>query len=124
MLAGAAGGTRGPSVRRWLRHRALAIGFTAAALCRPAMSVAATESTRRTWKVSYEPELADMDVRGLTPEEIEVAKLAGRVYLAFKELPQAHPADLGELAFHVHAIGRILFARAAIRAHPEHWTFK
>jgi hypothetical protein len=69
-------------------------------------------------------ELADMDVQGLTPEEIEVAKLAGRVYLAFKKLPQAHPADLGELAFHVHAIGRIVFARAAIRAHPEHWTFK
>jgi len=73
---------------------------------------------------SVNGQLADMDVRGLTPEEIEVAKLAGRVYLAFKELPQAHPADLGELAFHVHAIGRIVFARAAIRAHPEHWTFK
>ncbi len=70
------------------------------------------------------PELADMSVHGLTPEEIEVARLAGQVYLRFKELPQAHPADLGELAFHVHAIGRILFARAAIRAHPEHWTFK
>jgi hypothetical protein len=69
-------------------------------------------------------ELADMDVRGLTPEEIEVAKLAGQVYLRFKALPQAHPADLGEVAFHVHAIGRIIFARAAIRAHPEHWTFK
>ena len=37
---------------------------------------------------------------------------------------QAHPADLGEMAYHVHAIGRIVFARAAIRAHPEHWTFK
>ena len=70
------------------------------------------------------PQLADMDVQGLTPEEIEVAKLAGQVYLRFKELPQAHPADLGEIAFHVHAIGRIVFARAAIRAHPEHWTFK
>jgi hypothetical protein len=69
-------------------------------------------------------DLADMDVPGLTPEEVEVARLAGRVYLAFKELPQAHPADLGELAFHVHAIGRIVLARAAIRAHPEHWTFK
>ena len=53
-----------------------------------------------------------------------MAKLAGQVYLRFKELPQAHPADLGEVAFHVHAIGRIVFARAAIRAHPEHWTFK
>jgi hypothetical protein len=69
-------------------------------------------------------ELADMDVQGLTREEIEVAKLAGRVYLAFKQLPQAHPADVGEIAFHVHAIGRIVLARAAIRAHPEHWTFK
>jgi hypothetical protein len=65
-----------------------------------------------------------MDVQGLTPEEVGVAKLAGRVYLAFKELPQAHPADLSELAFHVHAIGRIVFARAAIRAHPEPWAFK
>jgi hypothetical protein len=70
------------------------------------------------------PGLADMDVQGLTPEEVEVARLAGRVYLAFRELPQAHPADLGEVAFHVHAIGRIVLARAGIRAHPEHWTFK
>ena len=36
---------------------------------------------------------------GLTAEEIEVAKLAGQVYLKFKQLPQAHPADLGEVAF-------------------------
>lgn len=68
-------------------------------------------------------ELADMSVVGLTPEEVEVAKLAGKVYLAFKELPQAHPADLEEMAFHVHAIGRIVLARAGTRAHPEHWTF-
>jgi len=70
------------------------------------------------------PELATMDVQGLTPDEIEVAKLAGQLSLKFKQLPQAHPADLGEMAHHVHAIGRIVFARAAIRAHPEHWTFK
>jgi hypothetical protein len=69
-------------------------------------------------------ELADMGVEGLTPEEVEVARLAGRVYVAFKQLPQAHPSDLGEVAFHVHAVARIVFARAAIRAHPEHWTFK
>jgi hypothetical protein len=69
-------------------------------------------------------ELADMSVEGLTPEEIEVARLAGQVYVRFKELPQAHPSDLGELAIHVHAIGRIVFARAAIRAHPDQWTFK
>jgi hypothetical protein len=69
-------------------------------------------------------ELADMSVVGLTEEEIAVAKLAGQVFLAFRELPQAHPADLDELVFHVHAIGRIVLARAAIRAHPEHWQFK
>ena len=38
-----------------------------------------------------------MDLQGLTPEEIEVAKLAGQVYVRFKQLPQAHPADLGEV---------------------------
>jgi hypothetical protein len=65
-----------------------------------------------------------MDVRGLTEEEIAVAKLAGQFFLAFKELPQAHPSDLEEVAFHVHALGRIVLARAAIRAHPEHWQFK
>jgi hypothetical protein len=65
-----------------------------------------------------------MGVDGLTSDEIEVAKLAGQVFLRFKELQQAHPADLREVAFHVHAIGRIVLARAAIRAHPEHWTFK
>jgi hypothetical protein len=69
-------------------------------------------------------ELADMDVQGLTEEEIAVAKLAGQFFLAFKELPQAHPADLDEVVFHVHALGRIVLARAAIRAHPEHWQFK
>jgi hypothetical protein len=69
-------------------------------------------------------ELADMNIQGLTAEEVAVAKLAGRVFLAFKELPQAHPSDLDEVAFHVHALGRIVFARAAIRAHPEHWQFK
>lgn len=69
-------------------------------------------------------ELADMSVQGLTPEEIEVAKLVGKVYLAFKELPQAYPFDLDEVVFHVHALGRIVLARAAGRAHPEHWPFR
>ena len=69
-------------------------------------------------------ELADMAVVGLTDAEIAVAKLAGEVYLAFGELPQAHPSDLQDVASHVHAIGRIVLARAAIRAHPEHWQFK
>ena len=65
-----------------------------------------------------------MDVQGLTPEEIEVAKLAGQVYVKFKELPQAHPSDLDEVISHVHAIQRVVMSRAAIRAHPNHWTFK
>ena len=69
-------------------------------------------------------ELADMSVVGLTEEELAVAKLAGQFYLAFKELPQAHPAELDEVVFHVHALGRIVLARAAVRAHPEHWQFK
>lgn len=69
-------------------------------------------------------ELADMSVVGLTDEELAVAKLAGKFFLAFKELPQAHPADLDEVAFHVHTLGRIVLARAAVRAHPEHWQFR
>lgn len=69
-------------------------------------------------------ELADMSIVGLTEEELAVAKLAGKFFLAFKELPQAHPADLDEVAFHVHALGRIVLARAAVRAHPEHWQFR
>ena len=69
-------------------------------------------------------ELADMSVVGLTDDEIAVAQLAGTFFLAFKELPQAHPADLDEVAFHVHALGRIVLARAAVRAHPEHWQFR
>jgi ribosomal protein L4 len=69
-------------------------------------------------------ELAQMDIEGLTPEEVEVAKLAGQVYLRFRALPQAHPSDHEDVIVHVHAIQRIVMARAAIRAHPEHWTFK
>ena len=50
----------------------------------------------------------------------------------------AAPADLIVTAGHIYTVdpdrpvvaafavrdGRIVFARAAIRAHPEHWTFK
>jgi hypothetical protein len=69
-------------------------------------------------------ELAETHVQGLTAEEIEVAKLAGQVYAKFKSLPQAHPSDHDDLLGHVHSIQRIVMIRAAIRAHPEHWTFK
>jgi hypothetical protein len=69
-------------------------------------------------------ELADMSVQGLTEDELAVAKLAGQVFVEFSRLPQAHPADLDEVAFHVHALGRIVLSRAAVRAHPEFWQFR
>jgi hypothetical protein len=69
-------------------------------------------------------ELADMSVVGLTDEELDVAKLIGDVFRAFSALPQAHPSDLDEVIFHVHALDRIVLSRAAIRAHPERWQFK
>lgn len=56
---------------------------------------------------------------GLTPEEQEVLKIPGQFYRALEALPQLHPADLEEAAFHVHALGRIVAMRAAHRAHPD-----
>ena len=56
---------------------------------------------------------------GLTREEQAVLKIPGQFYRAFSELPQLHPADLDEVAFHVHALARIVAMRAAHRAHPD-----
>ncbi len=56
---------------------------------------------------------------GLTPEEQEVLKIPGQFFHALSALPQLHPADLEEAAFHVHALGRIVAMRAAHRAHPD-----
>jgi hypothetical protein len=56
---------------------------------------------------------------GLTDEEQDVIKLAGKFARDFAELPQLHPADIGEVAFHVHALARIVGMRAAHRAHPN-----
>jgi hypothetical protein len=56
---------------------------------------------------------------GLTEEEQAVLKIPGQFYRAFAALPQLHPADLEEVAFHVHALGRIVGLRAAHRAHPD-----
>src|SRR5438105_2284224 len=53
-----------------------------------------------------------MSVVGLTEEEIAIAKLAGQVFLRFKELPRAHPSDLDDVVFHVHAIQRIVLSLA------------
>ena len=56
---------------------------------------------------------------GLTEEEQAVLKMPGQFYRAFAALPQLHPADIEEVAFHVHALGRIVGLRAAHRAHPD-----
>ena len=56
---------------------------------------------------------------GLTEDEQAVLKLAGEFYRAFSALPQLHPADLDEVAFHVHALSRVVGMRAAHRAHPD-----
>ena len=56
---------------------------------------------------------------GLTDQEQAVLKMPGAFYRAFAELPQLHPSDLQEAAFHVHALGRIVAMRAAHRSHPD-----
>jgi hypothetical protein len=56
---------------------------------------------------------------GLTDEEQVVLKMPGAFLRALAALPQLHPADLDEAAFHVHALGRIVAMRAAHRAHPD-----
>ncbi len=56
---------------------------------------------------------------GLTEAEQAVLKMPGEFYRALAALPQLHPADLEEAAFHVHALGRIVAMRAAHRSHPD-----
>jgi len=54
--------------------------------------------------------------QGLTDAEQAVIKLAGQFARDFAELPQLHPADIEEeVAFHVHALARIVGMRAAHR---------
>ena len=60
----------------------------------------------------------------LTAEELEVANLIGAAYRAFAELDVYHPSDHDEFVFHVHALGRIVLSRSAIRAHPERGWLK
>lgn len=55
----------------------------------------------------------------LTDEEMQVLNHIGAAYYAFAELDVYHPADHDEFVFHVHAMGRIVMARSAARAHPE-----
>lgn len=49
----------------------------------------------------------------LTEGENSLLALAGDVASQFSKLPQLHPADVDDVAFHVHAIQNIILARAA-----------
>jgi hypothetical protein len=60
----------------------------------------------------------------LTEDELKVLEGIGQTYRAFAALPIYHPADDDEFAFHVHALGRIVLARSASRAHPERGWIK
>jgi hypothetical protein len=56
---------------------------------------------------------------GLTEDEQELLRSFRGWWLALGALPQLHPADLDEAAFHFHALARIVGMRAAHRAHPD-----
>jgi hypothetical protein len=58
-------------------------------------------------------------VVGLTEEEQALIRSIGAFARDFFELTPLHPADADEMAFHVHALARIVAMRAAHRAHPE-----
>jgi hypothetical protein len=60
----------------------------------------------------------------LTEGELAVLDHIGDAYRAFLELEEYHPHDLPEFVFHVHALGRIVLARSAVRAHPERGWLK
>lgn len=67
--------------------------------------------------------MADASAR-LTDEEMAVLNHIGNAYKAFAQLEIYHPADHDEFVFHVHAMGRIVMARSASRAHPERGWIK
>jgi hypothetical protein len=56
---------------------------------------------------------------GLTEEELALFGFFRDFWQGFSALPQLHPADLDEVAFHLHALSRIIGMRAAHRAHPD-----
>jgi hypothetical protein len=60
----------------------------------------------------------------LTDAEMQVIDRIGDAYRAFAALDAYHPSDHDEFVFHVHAMGRIVLARLASRAHPERGWIK
>jgi hypothetical protein len=55
----------------------------------------------------------------LTEEELRLLGLFRPFWEGLQGLPQLHPSDLEEAAFHLHALARIIGMRAAHRAHPD-----
>jgi hypothetical protein len=56
---------------------------------------------------------------GLTADELALFSFFRAFWDGFSALPQLHPADADEVAFHLHALSRIVGMRAAHRAHPD-----
>ena len=88
----------------------------------------ATEAAERLISRSSSPPIqtaasvAEIDegaAQGLTDEEQALLKLFGEFWDRLSALPQLHPSDLDEAAFHLHALARIVGMRAAHRAHPD-----
>lgn len=55
----------------------------------------------------------------LTEDELALLRLFRPLWEGLQALPQLHPSDLDEAAFHLHALSRIIGMRAAHRAHPD-----
>ena len=69
---------------------------------------------------------ADAEPGRLTEQEMTVVNHIAAAYTAFSQLPVYHSADDDddEFVFHVHAMGRIVLSRAALRAHRERGRIK
>jgi hypothetical protein len=55
----------------------------------------------------------------MTDQEREVLKTLAEAHKQFVALPEQHPADMGEWVQNIHALQRIVMARAAERNHPD-----
>lgn len=64
------------------------------------------------------------DETRLTDDEIALVEQFGQWWNAFCELPQMHSSDASDVLFHIHALQRIVMARIAQRAHPEHFPIR
>lgn len=54
-----------------------------------------------------------MSLRDLIQEEHDILDHLGHAIIKLGDLPQSHPADLDEFAFHIHACQNIILARPA-----------